>query len=59
MCVTMHKDGCRSNRWRFAKVVQSSLGINYGILHSGAIGLHAHLEFMITNEQNNDKVIAC
>jgi hypothetical protein len=28
-------------------------------LHSGAIGLHAHLEFVITNEQNNDKVIVC
>jgi hypothetical protein len=28
-------------------------------LHSGAIGLHAHLEFIITNEQNNDIVIAC
>jgi hypothetical protein len=28
-------------------------------LHSGAIGLHTHLEFVITNEQNNDKVIAC
>jgi len=28
-------------------------------LHSGAIGLCAYLEFVITNEQNNDKVIAC
>jgi hypothetical protein len=28
-------------------------------LHSGAIGLHAHLELVITDEQNNDKIIAC
>jgi hypothetical protein len=28
-------------------------------LHSGAIGLHAHLEFVITNEQNDHKIIAC
>jgi hypothetical protein len=28
-------------------------------LHSGAIGLCSHLEFIITNEQNYDRVIIC
>jgi hypothetical protein len=35
------------------------LALTMECLHSGAIGLRAHLEFVITNEQNNDKVIAC
>jgi hypothetical protein len=35
------------------------LALTMECLHSGAIGLRAHLEFIITNEQNNDKVIAC
>jgi hypothetical protein len=35
------------------------LALTMECLHSGAIGLHAHLEFVIKNEQNNDKVIAC
>jgi hypothetical protein len=51
--------GCRSNRWRFTKVVQSSLALTMECLHSRAIGLRAHLEFVGTNEQNNDRIIAC
>ncbi len=35
------------------------LALTMECLHGGAIGLHAHLDFIITNEQNNDKVIAC
>jgi hypothetical protein len=35
------------------------LALTMQCLHNGAIGIHAHLEFVITNEQNNDKAIAC
>jgi hypothetical protein len=35
------------------------LALTMECLHGGARGLGAHLEFIITNEQNNDKVIAC
>jgi hypothetical protein len=36
------------------------LALTMECLHSGAMGLHAHWEFVITNEQNNDKiVVAC
>ncbi len=35
------------------------LALTVECFHGGAIGLHAHLDFIITNEQNNDKVIAC
>ncbi len=35
------------------------LALTMECLHSGAIGLRAHLEFVITTKQNNDKVIVC
>jgi hypothetical protein len=35
------------------------LALTMECLHSGAIGLCAHLEFVVTNEQNNDRVITC
>jgi len=41
------------------RLINLHLALTMECLHSGAIGLHAHLDFIITNEQNNDKVIAC
>ncbi len=54
---------CRiRNTWTLGVVQAVKVLCDFGpslFGYNGAIGLHAHLDFIITNEQNNDKVIAC
>jgi len=57
--MTMHKNGCKTIGGDLQRLFNLHLALTMECLHSGAMGLHAHLEFIITNEQNNDRIIAC
>jgi len=59
MCNHAYKTGVEAIGGDLQRLFKLHLALTMECLHSGAIGLHALLEFIITNEQNNDKIIAC
>jgi hypothetical protein len=54
-----NKTGVKAIGGDLQRLFNLHLALTVECLHGGAIRLHAHLDFIITNEQNNDKVIAC
>jgi hypothetical protein len=54
-----YKMGAKAIRGDLQRLFNLCLALTMECLHTAAIGLCAHLEFIIINEQNNDRVIAC